>query len=76
MGTDKENSGVQYSGLFGTSTSTSSRDSRVKYYNGSASYWWLRSAGSSSNFYNVYYYGSSSTSYASFAYGVVFGFCI
>ena len=76
MGTDKENSGVQYSGLFGTSTSTGNRDSRVKYYNGSAYNWWLRSAYSSSYFYYVYNFGSNNNYYANYASGVVFGFCI
>ena len=78
MGTDKEDSGVQYTGLFGTTTSTSSRDSRIKYsVFGSAYLWWLRSAYSSTYFYIV---GIAGSSYyydgASISNGVVFGFCI
>lgn len=76
MGTDKENSGVQYPGLFGTSTGTGSRDSRVKYdANGSASLWWLRSAVSGGIFYCVGNNGSVSSNYAYDRCGVVFGFC-
>lgn len=67
----KENSGVQYSGLF------TNDNSRIKYNmtSGSAYGWWLRSANGSSGFYYVYSNGSYGNSGANFAGGVVFGFC-
>lgn len=53
----------------------SARD-RIREYNGSANTWWLRSADGSSTFYFVSTGGSGGSSGASYAYGVVFGFCI
>ena len=69
--TTYENTGTLYTGVFSDATS------RIKKYglNGSASYWWLRSAGSGAYFRCVYYNGSAYNSSASYAYGVVLGFC-
>lgn len=52
--------------------------SRVKLYNGSAGYWWLRSpyTGSSFSFHPVGSDGSNSYANASHTNGVVFGLCI
>ena len=52
--------------------------SRVKKVNGSANYWWLRSASSSSStsFVGVGSGGGVSHSYASTSYGVAVGLCI
>lgn len=53
--------------------------SRIKLYNGSANYWWLRSPnlGSDTYFHGVNSDGSNSnTISASSTYGVVFGLCI
>ena len=70
FGTNKEDSGVIYSGLF------NSNDKRIKYNAaGSAAYWWLRSAGSGGHFYVVNGSGNSSYNTASNSSGVVFGFC-
>lgn len=69
FGTGKEESGVQYSELF------TNDSSRIKKYNGSASYWWLRSAYSSTYFYSVSNDGAYNYYAASSSIGVVFGFC-
>lgn len=52
--------------------------SRIKLYNGSASYWWLRSPNTDGNngFHGVYSGGSSDTDGAYITNGVVFGLCI
>lgn len=78
FGTDKEISGVQYSDIFGSTTSTSGRTERVKYNleNLSAEYWWLRSAYSSHYQCNVNSGGSCSNGIPSNSGGVVFGFAI
>ena len=66
----KETSGVQYSSLFTGDTI------RIKCNSsGSASYWWLRSAGSGTGFYIVTNGGSYNCNNASGSCGVVFGFC-
>ena len=69
--TSYENSGTLYTGVFTDATS------RIKKYglNGSANFWWLRSASSGANFRCVDYYGGASGSNASSTYGVVLGFC-
>lgn len=69
--TTAENSGVVYTDFFTDATS------RIKKLglNGSASYWWLRSANSTSNFRYVYNDGSVSNYSANSALGVVLGFC-
>ncbi len=72
FGTNKESSGVIYSGLFTDATS------RIKYItctSTSAAYWWLRSAYGGSTFYYVSGGGASGNGGASGSYGVVFGFC-
>lgn len=52
-------------------------NSKVKKYNGSASYWWERSPyGSNSTFFCfVFSSGDATYDYASYARGVAFGFC-
>lgn len=69
--TSYENSGTLYTGVFTDATS------RIKKYglNGSANYWWLRSAISGTSFRCVYDIGSANYNYASNSYGVVLGFC-
>lgn len=42
----------------------------------SATYWWLRSAGSTYNFRCVYAYGDWSYIYADYSHGVALGFCL
>lgn len=72
FGTNIENSGVVYSGLF------TDNDSRIKYAAStanSAAGWWLRSANNGYTFYFVSSDGASYTGGASYSYGVVFGFC-
>lgn len=64
-----EDSGVIYSDVF------ASASDRIKYRNGSATIWWLRSAYSSTNFRIVYDNGSEYLNGANFSYGVVLGFC-
>ena len=71
-GTDYEKSGVVYSDLF---KSTATRIKK-RYGTGSASYWWLRSSYSSTGFRLVYGNGSIDGTSASYALGVVFGFCV
>ena len=69
--TSYENSGTLYTGVFTDATS------RIKKYglNGSASYWWLRSAYGGTGFRYVSYSGSASDNGAGNANGVVLGFC-
>ena len=69
--TSYENSGTLYTGVFTDATS------RIKKYglNGSANYWWLRSASSGTNFRGVYSNGGASYVSARYASGVVLGFC-
>ena len=50
--------------------------SRIRQYNNSNQWWWLRSVTSSTNFRVVGVGGALSNYYASFTYGVVPGFCI
>ena len=69
FGTTYETTGAVYSFL-------SSDAKRIRKYNGSASYWWLRSAGSSAYFRCVGYNGSSGSDRASVSDGVVLGFCL
>ena len=69
LGTAHETTGALYNGYF-TGTSR-----RVKYLNGSASNWWLRSAYNASNFRYVKDSGGGNR-YADLAYGVAPGFCI
>jgi len=67
----KETSGVQYSSVFSDSAS------RIKYdSSGSANTWWLRSAYSGTAFVSVNSSGGGTSSIATSANGVVFGFCI
>ena len=63
---------------FALFTDNNSRIKKTYNGTGSASHWWLRSpeASGSSSFASVNYYGTSSNSYASYSYGVAFGFCI
>lgn len=69
--TSYENRGTLYTGVFTDATS------RIKKYglNGSAYYWWLRSAYSTSNFRYVSNNGNASNGSAFNAFGVVLGFC-
>lgn len=66
-----EDSGAEYTSYF------TNEASRIKSYNGSADFWWLRSA--DSGYYNffrcVYYTGSNTSRNATSSYGVVLGFC-
>lgn len=70
----KSGEGSQYS-RFATASS------RVKYLSngsGSANLWWERSpyGSNSSNFCYVNSYGNANTSYATYSWGVCFGFCV
>ena len=66
-----ESDGVIYSGVF------SSNANRIKYdASGAAASWWLRSARGTTYFRYVGNSGSENDYYASYAYGVVFGFCL
>lgn len=76
FGTDRETTGVQYSGLFGTTINKNNRTERVKKYNGTATAWWLRSAYSSYTQYCVLSGGGSTYYGPSSSYGVVFSFCL
>lgn len=69
--TSYENSGTLYTGVFTDATS------RIKKYglNGSAYFWWLRSAYSTGNFRYVGSSGVASSNSANSAFGVVLGFC-
>jgi len=66
-----EDSGVKY-------TKFNSNNNRIKKYNGSNDYYWLRSAGTSGSgyFYSVSGDGYRSYCYAGVSCGVAFGFCI
>ena len=68
-GSSYETEGVAYSDRF------TAEGNRIKYINGSANSWWLRSAYSSTYFWYVNSYGGASGGYASYSYGVVLGFC-
>ena len=68
--TGRETLGPIYDGAFPDNAS------RVKTLNGSAAWWWLRSAPSSNYFYIVYSDGSSNYRYATSAGGVALGFCL
>lgn len=77
FGTDKETSGVQYSGVFGATTDLSNRSERRKFNsNGTANNWWLRSVRSSTTFCYVNNNGGSGGDNPRGLYGVVFGFAI
>lgn len=65
-----EDSGAAYSSKFTSSSN------KKKNLNGSASYWWLRSADSTTAFGCVGNGGGDSVNGASFSFGVVPGFCI
>ena len=69
--TSYENSGTLYTGVFTDATS------RIKKFglNGSASFWWLRSAGSGAGFRSVSGSGLAFNGVAYGTYGVVLGFC-
>lgn len=70
FGTDYETTGAVYSGKF------TNNASRIKKRNGSAKYWWLRSAGNANRFRYVNSSGFSSDNDANIAsYGVALGFC-
>lgn len=71
-GTSYESSGVMYTTIFKNNTT------RIKTRNGSATYWWLRSAlsGSADTFRRVSSYGNVSDYDASGAGGVCVGFCL
>lgn len=75
FGTTYETTGPVYSGIFTVGTNSSANSTRIKYLNGSADSWWLRSAGSASGFRSVGSNGSTSNFNASNANGVVLGFC-
>ena len=69
-GTIYEQSGPIYSGLF------KDANSRIRKYNNSTGYWWLRSAyAGDSNFQHVFANGTYGSNGANTAIGVVFGFC-
>jgi len=69
--TTYEDTGVTYSTQFPSSSNVS----RIKYLNGSASGWWLRSAGSTTSFRCVGNGGRSDSYSASRSLGLVLGFC-
>lgn len=77
----KEDSGVNYTGLFSIGTGTDANVSRVKSGMGinpaipSRIYWWTRSAYDASLFSYVVNDGRVGGSLATNQYGVVFGFC-
>ena len=74
-GSKAEDSGVIYSELF------TNANARIKNLNGSAAYWWLRSAesvdniGSSEHFWIVFSMGLINSGAAAFKYGVALSFC-
>ena len=68
--TSFETTGPVYSSKFDSNTS------RIKYYNGSASLWWLRSVGSSTYFRFVNGYGYAGYDNAYGTHGVALGFCL
>jgi len=65
-----ETTGPTYTSIFKDSAS------RIKTQNGSASYWWLRSANNSTVFRCVNNVGSADGNYANNTYGVALGFCL
>ena len=65
-----ESSGVTYSSVF------SSNANRIKHLNGSAGYWWLRSAYGTVNFSYVDNSGGEDSSGADNTGGLVLGFCL
>ena len=67
--TNYDKTGAVYSDKFKDASS------RIKKHNGSAYFWWLRSAYYTSNFRGVYDYGGDSSNRAYDAYGVALGFC-
>lgn len=69
LGTIYESQGAVYSSKFTDATS------RIKKYNGSSKYWWLRSANDMSIFRYVRSDGRSSGDNASYSGGVALGFC-
>lgn len=69
--TTYEDAGVTYSTQF----PSSSNASRIKYLNGAASIWWLRSANGATDFRCVHTNGKNSNIYANYSYGLVLGFC-
>ena len=71
FGTGVENDGIIYSELF------TDNASRIKYQNGTASSWWLRSARTvfSDHFYDVFPDGNWNSNYTNFTYGVALSFC-
>lgn len=66
-----ENSGVAYNMVF----PVNDKSTRIKYLNGSAGNWWLRSAYGSTHFRYVSSGGNISDYNASGSYGLVLGFC-
>ncbi|MBO5629088.1 MAG: hypothetical protein J5965_08460, partial [Aeriscardovia sp.] len=69
--TTYEDTGVTYSTQFPSNTNAS----RIKYLDGTASSWWLRSAYGAAAFRYVYNYGGGGSSSADYSYGLVLGFC-
>lgn len=69
--TTYEDTGVTYSTQFPSNTDAS----RIKYLDGTASIWWLRSAGRATSFRCVDNGGNGSNSYADNSGGLVLGFC-
>ena len=67
--TNYDKTGAVYSDKFKDASS------RIKKHNGSASYWWLRSAFYTSNFRSVYSSGDDYSNNASNTIGVALGFC-
>ena len=67
--TSYDKTGAVYSDKFKDASS------RIKKQNGSASFWWLRSAYNASDFRYVYGSGYGSYYSANYAYGVALGFC-
>lgn len=72
FGTNKESTGIIYSGLLPDSAS---RIKKPSITNDAAANWWLRSAYNGTNFYYVNNNGRSNYYNASNSFGVVFGFC-
>ena len=72
FGTNKESTGIIYSGLF---SDNASRIKKPSITNAAAADWWLRSAYNGTSFYIVGISGYSYHNTASISNGVVFGFC-
>lgn len=72
FGTNKENTGIIYSGLF---SDNASRIKKPSITNAGAANWWLRSAYNGTAFYVVISNGTSGHNTAGSSNGVVFGFC-